>query len=149
MLETMGTIEHHMWFWIVIAVVFALIEVFTFSFGYLFASIAAFVAAGFSYFGASWQLCAVVFTVVLLLTLWKVRPWLMSKVQSKEQMKGPVENLLGQKAVIESIVEVKTGKYRVSVAGMDWAAQGPEGLNPGDLVKIEKSDGITLIITKG
>jgi membrane protein implicated in regulation of membrane protease activity len=149
MLETMGTIEHHMWFWIVIAVVFALIEVFTFSFGYLFASIAAFVAAGFSYFGASWQFCAVVFTVVLLLTLWKVRPWLMSKVQSDDQMKSPTENLYGKKALIESVVESQTGKYRVSVDGIDWAAQGPEGCNPGDLVKIEKADGITLIISKG
>jgi membrane protein implicated in regulation of membrane protease activity len=133
---------------VIVAVAFGAIEIFTFSFGYLFASLGALVAAIVAYLGFGWEFSALAFTVTLLLTFWQIRPWMIQKFQTQTQLKDRFAELVGSFGKIQDAGDSDMGNYRVVIKGMDWAASGPKGLSAGDQIVVENIDGITLTIKK-
>lgn len=133
-------------FWITIAIILAILEIFTVTFGFLLASVGALVAAALSYFGASWQVSTLVAVIVTLLLIGLLRPWLLMRLQSNTQMKSRVEELYGREG---KVIEVaSTQSYRVQVLGEDWSADCVKTLSLGDRVKVVGADGLTLKVEK-
>lgn len=137
--------------WILIALAFFILEIFTagfavacFSFGAIGAAIGA--LCGLTLL---WQL--VIFAVVSLLALIFIRP-LVVKIFYK---KGPVEKtnadaIIGRKGRVSETIDPVTGKGRVALDGDDWKAVSENGekIEKGERVEIIGRDSIVITVKK-
>lgn len=132
--------------WLIVAVVAAVIEILTPSFGFIFVSGAALIGLLAAAVGMPWFVQVVLFAIVLLLTLLLLRPYLQKKFGSFGKVPSRTDRLLGQRGLITERVDPVRGTGRVSVGGQDWAAKGIEVLEEGTEVIIEGADGIRLLV---
>jgi membrane protein implicated in regulation of membrane protease activity len=131
------------WIWLGIAVIAAVIEVVTPSFGWIFATGAALCSALMAVVGAPLTLQVLTFSVVLVAALAFVRPRLRKRLDSPG-VPSRTEALLGQLGEVSVAIDASSGAGRVVVAGEDWAARSGQPLNAGTRVRVTGADGIQL-----
>jgi membrane protein implicated in regulation of membrane protease activity len=132
------------YFWVGIAAVFIVLEIFTPLFGFVLVGGAALFAAGAAALGLNLSVQLGVFAVVLILSFWLLRPRLISKLHSSSHVPSRTEAVVNKIGKITEDIDPVTGTGRVVVDGEDWAAMSEVPLRAGANVKIVGADGIRL-----
>lgn len=134
--------------WMFLFLVFLGIEIVTTGvFFFLCFSTGALFAMMFSLLGFGFQVSAIVFCIVSVLSILLIRPLLKIYI-AKKKINTNIDSLIGAPAiVIEDIKSGKTGK--IKVGGEIWLAvcRG-ENIYGGEAVIIESVDGTKLIVRK-
>lgn len=142
-----------MWqIWLIVALAFFILELFTtgiavicFSFGAIAACIAAPLGANFY-----WQV--IVFALVTLLSFIFIRPLLIKLFykKGKEEVKTNADALIGRKGIVSEAIDPATGAGRVKVDGDDWKAvsENDQPIELGARVEILKLDSVIVTVRK-
>ena len=133
--------------WMIVAVIAAILEVSVPTFGVIFVSLAALVAALAAAAGFGLAVQLVLFSITLGLSLALLRPRLMSKMSGRG-VPSRTELLIGREGVVTHDIETRIGAGRINVGGEDWAARAEVPLPAGTRVKVLRADGIVLEVTK-
>ncbi len=136
--------------WIVIGVVFFIIEITTPTFFYMWFGIGAFIAAVSSvWLGFLWQLSIFLISSAVLLAL--TRP-IAKRIQKPESpRKINVEDIVGKEAVVVETINNLSGKGIVKINGDMWRAFSKDDstvIEEGEKVRIIKVEGAHLVVEK-
>lgn len=146
----LGLIADNMvFFWIIVAIIFAVIEGITCSMVTIMFTIGAVPSVFVALFDGSIVIQIVVFLVVSLLLLIFARPIFVKKLNVGKE-KNVTEQLEGKLAIVtEEIAPFKSGL--VKVGGIIWTAIGIDNnysAAVGEQVEIVRVEGVKLIVTK-
>ncbi|MDR0645520.1 MAG: NfeD family protein [Elusimicrobiota bacterium] len=135
-------------YWLIAGLLLLIGEIFTLDFSLSCFGLACFVAALASALGLGlhWQLgiCAAVI-VILFFTL---RPLAFKYFIKAKSYKSNVDEFIGKTASVYEVDIADAKKAKVKFDADEWAVAADEPLKNGDIVKISKIDGITLIVNK-
>lgn len=138
----------HTTVWIVLFVLFVVVEAITyqmistwFAIGALFALIPASVGAG-----ASWQIA--VFLVVSALCLIALRPISVKCLKGKEYRSNS-DALIGDRVLVTEDTDELRG--RGEIKGMQWSlrSENDERIEAGQMAYVKRIEGVKLIVSKG
>lgn len=132
-------------FWLVMAAVAAILEMVSATFGFIFVTGAALVAAALGRFGLGLAGQIVAFAVVLVLGLLLLRPRLVKRFGAPG-VPSRTDRLVGQTGEVTEAIDPVRGGGRVMVAGHDWAARSDVPLPVGARIHVRGADGITLLV---
>jgi membrane protein implicated in regulation of membrane protease activity len=132
-------------FWLVVAAAAAIVEMLSATFGFIFVTGAALVAAGLGVLGLARPGQVVVFGIVLVLSLLLLRPRLVSRFGAPG-VPSRTDRLVGQTGEVIEAIDPVRGGGRVLVAGHDWAARSETPLPVGARIRVRGSDGIILLV---
>ena len=140
-------INHPCAFWCLIAVIAGICEMSLPYFAFSFASVSAGVTALLA-LGVSWPIQIASFSVVMILSLVFVRPWLLRKLHGPHQMPSRSQALVGLQGQVIEAIDPMTKMGRVLVQGQDWAARSEQAVGQGELILVDGHDGIVLLVRK-
>lgn len=134
--------------WLGIAVVLAVVEVFSLDLVLLMFAFGAVGAAIASGFGAPLWLAILVFTVVSVAFLYFVRPPIVQRLHAGPTLTTGHEALVGRSAVVLEPVDKMNG--RIQLAGEVWSARTADehqSFDSGTEVLVTRIDGATAVVT--
>lgn len=135
--------------WLIAVVAFGVLEAVTFQFvciwfagGALGALIAALLGAD-----AMWQ--SIVFVALSIILLFCTRPFV-KKLTKGEMQKTNADSLIGKKLVVTKAANSMGENGEAKAGGTFWAVQAEdkEPLCEGDIVTVQRIEGVKLIVTK-
>lgn len=137
--------------WIIIALVFVVIEVFTSGFAVMCISFGCLFGAGASALGLDikWQL--LLFAVGTALAFATIRPFVNRFLFKKvNEVKTNTDALIGRKAVVLQSIKGEMHPGRVKVDGDDWKAIACDDqlIEEGDIVEIISINSVILTVKK-
>jgi membrane protein implicated in regulation of membrane protease activity len=132
--------------WVVVAILAALIEISIPHFGVIFASAGALIAAVAATGGAPLPAQIIVFLFAFGLSFWLIRPRLITPSVGKG-VPSRTEALVGKDGIVTHDIEPTVGAGRVNVGGEDWAARATTPLPAGTRIRVVGADGIVLEVT--
>ncbi|MDY5585583.1 MAG: NfeD family protein, partial [Arcanobacterium sp.] len=131
--------------WAIIALVLLILETLTVDFLFMMLSVGALAAAGVAIFSESLVVQITVFSVVSLLALFFVRPWVRNKINSSKVLSSNIDAIVGKQGV--TLLEVTQNSGRVKVQGEVWSAKSVQGAIPADLeIIVTKVSGAHLVV---
>jgi membrane protein implicated in regulation of membrane protease activity len=135
--------------WLIVAILFLVIEIMTTTFVFLCFSLGCIVSSIFAGFELSFTIQLLAFSVTTFISFFTVRPFMLKYAYRKgDKVKTNVDALVGSKGrVIETIdFEKRTG--RVFVNGDDWRAESEDGevIEQGKQIEVKKVDSTILIV---
>lgn len=134
--------------WLVVAIVFAVIEAATMGIATVWFAIGAAAAAVCAMLGAPVIVQVIVFAVISLVLLYFTRPLVKNKLKVGSE-KTNIDSLIGKQAVVTAeIPEMGTGEVRVN--GLAWTAVSADPhqvITEGSVVKIDDIEGVKLIVS--
>ncbi len=140
--------NHMPWVWLVLTVVFILIEATTMSLTTIWFACAAFVMVFISLLPlpGHWQL--LIFTLISLLLLIFTRPIVRKRLRLKKTATNS-DSLIGRKTVVQDAITALE-KGTVKIGGIVWTARCADdsALAPGEECVIQSIEGNTLIVKK-
>ena len=134
--------------WIIVALAFFILEVFTPGFAVACLSIGAIGAAIGTVCGLTLKFQILVFALASLLAFVLVRPVLLNVFQNKKkEVLTNVDALIGKQAIVSEEIKPVVGG-RVKVDGDDWKAVTADGssVEVGKVVRILKVDSVILTV---
>jgi len=137
------------YYWILLGVVFIVLEIFTPGFFLFLTGIAAIVTGGLSYlFPTVIWLQWAFFVVLTVLALVFLRGVLLNKVQPTESKNSNVDGLIGKKALVIRTIEPESLKGQVRIEGEIWLAQTTDGsvISEQEEVVVQGVSGTKLIV---
>jgi membrane protein implicated in regulation of membrane protease activity len=137
-------------FWLVLLIVFLVIEIATMGLTTIWFAGGALVAMLASFVGFEWPVQLIVFLLVSIVLLVLTRP-IALKYFNKERQKTNAESLIGQTALVIEDIDTLRGVGRVEVNGMEWSAKTEEAegqIEKGQVVIIEGIQGVKLIVKR-
>ena len=137
-------------FWLVLLIVFLVIEIATMGLTTIWFAGGALVALLSSFVGFKWPVQLIVFLLVSIALLVLTRP-IALKYFNKERQKTNAESLIGQTALVMEDIDTLRGIGRVEVNGMEWSAKTEEvegQIEKGQVVIIEGIQGVKLIVKR-
>jgi membrane protein implicated in regulation of membrane protease activity len=135
--------------WIVIGVVFMVLEIITPTFFYMWFGIAAFITAiSAIWLNFFWQLSIFVISSAILVGL--TRPLARKILKSEPPKKIHIEDIVGKEALVIETIDNAAGKGLVKVNGDVWRAFSKDDsvIEQGEKVKILKVEGAHLVVEK-
>ena len=117
------------WFWVIVAIVFAIVEIMTIAFFAVFITIGALGAALVSVLGFNFLVQAIVLSVIGVAGILIARPYLVERLHigGRPALRSGAESMVGQQAVLlEPIVGVGQPGH-VKIAGELWPAITEDG----------------------
>jgi membrane protein implicated in regulation of membrane protease activity len=134
--------------WLIVAIGAAVVEVLSPLFGFIFAAVAAVLAAACARMGLPLPVQVGAFTLVLLFGVFLLRPRLLSLRSSPAAPGVPsrTDRLLGQAGHVTQAIDPSAGTGRVLVGGEDWAASAERPLPEGSKIVVNGADGIVLTV---
>ena len=135
-------------FWLILFVVFLIIEILTMGLTTIWFAGGAFVAFLLAFINFSFPVQIIAFLLVSIALLVMTRPIAM-KFFNQERQKTNAESLIGQKAVVLEPIDILRGTGRVEVNGMEWSAKTDESeevIEVGAIVVIDGIQGVKLIV---
>lgn len=131
--------------WVVLGIVFAVIEIFTPSFFSLNLALACLPAAIAAYFGLDLTFQIIIFGVFSGVLIQLIRPMLLKHKKEKEdEFKS---KYIGQEA--KALMRITQTQGRISVFDEEWNARAcyaDEDIPEGRIVQIKKIDGLTMYV---
>ena len=116
------------WFWIIVAVAFAVAEVMTVSFFAVFITIGALAAAVASLLGFNPLVQAVVLGVIGVVGIFTARPFLVQRLHiGRRRLESGAESMVGQRAVLIDPILASGQPGHVKIAGELWPAITEDG----------------------
>lgn len=131
--------------WIVIAILFIMLELFTNTLFLLCLGISSLAAGILNYleFDINIQITAfIIMSIILILSTRKFA----EKISPKNTKKSTAERLIGKEAKV--IRKISENTFVVSVGGEEWSAHTNDSISIGETVKVVGIDSIVLIIEK-
>lgn len=148
-MELIQTIEQWAWIgWIVLILVFLVIEMLTLDFTFLMLGIGGVAGLGADLLGAPLWLQVVIAAVVAAVLLLALRPPLLRRLRRGEDpTKSNVDALLEQSGRVLSTVTTHGGQVKLS-NGDTWTARTDAGIDiePGTTVLVARIDGATAVV---
>lgn len=135
--------------WLAVFVIMSIIEACTFQLVSIWFAVAAVVSLVLSLFGLSITVQVVAFLVVSLALLVVTYPFVKKFVNGKKTKTNSDRYIDEKGVVIEKIDNIK-GQGQVNVLGSIWTARSLENevIEKDSLIKVEKIEGVKLIVTK-
>ena len=131
--------------WIIIAIILLIVEMLTPEFIVGSFAVGCIIAAVTSYFTSILTIQLIVFSIVTVLFLWKVRPVFLRYMDNNS--KTNVDLLVGQKGKVIREIGPQEEKGRVKIGGEDWQALSHGNYIPeGARIRVEKIRGVTVIV---
>ncbi len=136
-------------FWMFLAILLIVIEIFTIGFVIGSLGLAAFFTAIVAYIGFPIEFQFIVFIVSSLVIFFMLRPFAKKYLAPKKKVETNVQGLIGRKAVVIETIDNFRQTGRVKIDGDDWRArtETQEVIPAGREVVIKVVDGATLIVT--
>ncbi|MCQ2185622.1 MAG: NfeD family protein [Bacteroidales bacterium] len=132
--------------WVIVALVFMILEVFTtgfaiacLSFGCLASAICS--ACGLAF---GWQILA--FALLSGLAFVTVRPLVLKFFFKKEEVPMNADAVIGRSARVSQRIDSANGSGRVAIDGDDWKAVSDEIIEEGAIVEVVSRDSIILTV---
>ncbi|MBO8155564.1 MAG: NfeD family protein [Bacillaceae bacterium] len=134
--------------WILIAIAFVILEIFTLSFYLLWFGIGAFVSGIVAFFWQSPVDLILIFSAVSIILLIFTRP-LAKKWFFKEDasLKNGADALIGRSGVVTKAIE-PPHKGEIKIDGNHWSALADSTIAEGETVEITKVEGVTAYVRK-
>lgn len=138
--------------WLILALAFFLLEIFTSGIAVICFSFGSLAAAVVAAFGGTvvWQV--ILFAIVSLLSFVFIRPILVKLFykSGKNEIKTNAEAIIGRVGFVTEIVDNKNNTGRVKVDGDDWKAVSKDDsvIQVGEQVKIIKLDSIIVTVAR-
>ncbi len=117
------------------------------TFGFIFVSTAALVAAALAALEVPLPLQLAAFAAALLASLLFLRPRFVGRLAA-QGVPTRTESLTGKVGVVTVEVDPVGGTGRVEVGGQDWAARSADRIPEGARVRVEGADGIVLLVRR-
>ena len=136
------------WFWLVLCILFVLIEAFTLALTTLWFAFGAFVMIFISMLPMPFQIQLLIFTVISVVLLIFTRPVVEKKLAVKRTATNS-DAIIGKKVpVTQKITPLQKGTIKVN--GLVWSAKVKDGteLNEGDLCEVVSIEGATAVVKK-
>lgn len=135
--------------WVIVALFFFVLEIFTNGFAVACFSIGAVAAAVASGLGLSllWQL--LIFAVLSIVALVTVRPLVMKLFYKKDEVcKTNGDALIGREGRVSEEIDPVSGKGRVAIDGDDWKAVSCDGsvIAKGTMVEVISRDSVIITV---
>lgn len=130
-------------FWLVLAIVAAIVEVSIPHFGVILVSVGAIGAALLAYVGAGVPLQILGFAGLLVAALVVLRPRVLALLGAPG-VPSRTEKLVGKRGLVTEEINSTLGTGRVNVGGEDWAARSGAPIAAGVEVRVVGADGIVL-----
>ena len=131
--------------WILIAIVFIILELTTNTFVLLWFGIGAVVAAILNYLGFDIYIQFIAFVIVSAVLILSTRKFA-NRISPESGKKTTAERLIGQKAKV--LRQIDDSTFVVSVSGEEWSAHTNDSVDIGDTVKVVGINSIILIIER-
>lgn len=135
-------------FWLVLLIIFILIEVPTLGLTTIWFAGGALIAVIVSLLGAPVWLQVFLFFAVSLLLLFFTRP-VAVKYFNRDRVKTNVESMVGRQAIVVSEIDNIQGIGQVTVAGQEWSARSCDDkvrVPAGAVVNVVAINGVKLIV---
>ena len=131
--------------WIMMAIIFIILELATNTFVLLWLSIGSIAGAILNYFGFDIYVQFIAFVVASLILILSTRKFA-NKIAPESEKKTTAKRLIGKAAKVLRQIDENT--FVVSVSGEEWSAHTNDSIDVGDTVKVIGIDSIILIIEK-
>jgi membrane protein implicated in regulation of membrane protease activity len=116
------------WFWIIVAIVFAVAEVVTVAFFAVFITAGALAAALVSLLGFDFWVQAVVLGVIGVVGIFTARPFLVQRLHiGRRRLESGAESMIGQRAVLIDPILASGQPGHLKIAGELWPAITEDG----------------------
>ena len=142
-----GLVNEQIIFWIVVAVILAVIEGVTYNLITIWFCIGAVLAAITAKFTGSltaqWSVFVISAAVLFALT----KPFVKNRLKMRN-VPTNADRIIGAEAVVTEATDPVTGAGRINVMGQSWAAKCPEAVPEGAVVKVVSIEGVKAIIKK-
>ena len=116
------------WFWIIVAIVFAVAEVMTVAFFAVFITVGALAAALVSLLGFDLWVQAIVLGVIGVVGIFAARPFFMERLHiGRHRLESGAESMVGQRAVLTDPILGSGQPGHVKLAGELWPAITEDG----------------------
>jgi membrane protein implicated in regulation of membrane protease activity len=116
------------WFWVFVAIVFAIAEVMTVALFALFITIGALAAAVASLIGFHLLVQAIVFLVIGVAGIFLARPYLVERLHiGRAALRSGAESMVGQQTVLTEPIKGNGEPGHVKIAGESWPALTDDG----------------------
>ncbi len=136
--------------WLIVAVVFLFLEMFTPTLFFINLSVASVISAFCAYCGYSVTIQILVFLIFSIAAIGLIRPLLLNKLKGKKHETGMEDKYIGNTAKV--IVEVTKYDGRVGIYGEEWQArlksENEQPIPVGEEVKIISNDSIVFTVEK-
>ena len=136
------------YYWLIVAVVFVIIEIATVSFGSICFSVGALASGLTSYLGASFSMQLGVFAVVSFVAFLFLRPLLMKWLNSGTNVMTNADAIIGRKGVVSEPIDAQKHTGRVRIDGDDWKAVSEDVIDVGSEVEVISRDSIIITVKK-
>ncbi len=136
--------------WLVLAIVFVVIELLTSSFGIIFLALGSFCTyfvAKFTDLGINWQL-GTLFAVSLIAFVC-IRPFALRFINKKNSgIKTNCDALIGRRVLVSETIDPKANTGQVLIDGEVWKATADVQIDKNEYVEIIKQDSLLLTVKK-
>ena len=135
--------------WIIVAVIFFIIEIFTPAFLMACLAIGCVLAGIFSYMDFGIKIQLLTFSIGTLISFFGVRPFILKYGFKKSgDLKTNVDALVGKIGKVKVTIDSSKNEGRITVEGDDWKAEteNNEIINAGENVEILKINSTILIV---
>lgn len=133
--------------WVIIAIVFAVVEMVTTEFFSLFFALGGLVTALLAVVTEDWVLQTVVFIVASVIFTWRLRPILLRSYLSNE-VKTNVARQAGRVGIVVQEINNLEAQGQVKVDGELWTARSESGetIAAGQRVEVVRIEGVKAIV---
>lgn len=138
--------------WVIAALFFFILEIFTSGFAVACFSLGAIAAAIGAGCGLSllWQM--IIFAIISIVALVTVRPLVLKLFYKKDEevSKTNADALIGREGRVSQTIDAESGKGRVAIDGDDWKAVSSDGstIEKGTKVKVIGRDSVIITVSK-
>ena len=136
--------------WIIAAIIFAIIEIYTPSFFIIWFSVGSIAAAITSVFTDNIGIQLGIFILLSLILVLSTKKLTDKFITKKNGYKTNSDKLIGKVGVVTEEIDPLEAKGRIKIQGESWkaATENDSKIEKGEKVKVEKIDGVTLFVSK-
>lgn len=135
-------------YWLVLAILAAIVEVLSPLFGFIFVTVAALAAGILGALGVPLMGQLLTFGVALFVCLALIRPRVVARLVPATGVPSRTDRLKGVRGLVVEAIDPVQGTGRVVVEGDDWAARSTIPLPVGTPVIVREADGIMLHVDR-
>ena len=138
------------WIWLALVAIFIVAEAATAQLITIWFAIGAFFSFVIAFFTESLPVQIAVFAVVSAIALFLTRP-VVRKFTEAKKVPTNADMYIGEQGICIEDIDNIEGKGLVKVKGSVWTARvanGSEGIKNGDMVNVERIEGVKLIVSK-